>query len=308
MNITSNQGNGITLVDYAGDAAPYSMALVFREFISDNDVFRDAADAVGVPGGEVSAMGSAVNLPIPSNLSESFDFDYSSKDAGAAAMIAGLVGFGLDLFTETPGNKNNNEMGDSIATWAASQVNNLVDQYYSQDYIAAAIRNAAPAFAAAVNIQRMFNPNLVNTFDGVNPRAFTFSWKLYPDSPQEAAQIQNIVKIIRERTHPEEVGGGAILKYPDVVDAIILGKNGARAFPIATAVVTNLAIDYSGSGLPTFMVDGTPTTTTITINLLEMRALTRNKLQEMGAPFSGQVSAGGVSPVAPTILAPGGFL
>ena len=80
-------------------------------------------------------------------------------------------------------------MGTELARFAATRATN---------------RFRSSALPAVSNITKMtVNPNIRTLFNGVNVREFTFQFKLIATSPQEARNIQDIIKLFRTELYPK---------------------------------------------------------------------------------------------------------
>ena len=80
-------------------------------------------------------------------------------------------------------------MGTELARFAATRATN---------------RFRSSALPAVSNITKMtVNPNIRTLFQGVNVREFAFQFKLIATSPQEARNIQDIIKLFRTELYPK---------------------------------------------------------------------------------------------------------
>ena len=147
-------------------------------------------------------------------------------------------------------------------------------------------------------------------------RTFTFTFVMQPESPAEVTTVKEIVRYFKLRMHPgvsdlsftTTTGGdpeitntvtapgsitsSAMLTYPDTFQ-IQLRPNGKRQedgpsstknslFKIKECFLESFNVDYSTSGGPAFFddSDGSPVTTTVSMQFKETELLTRQSLRE----------------------------
>lgn len=265
--------------------APFSISLLFRRF----EAAADISGMLGInptPGGGAGpTIDSAINLPLPNNLTENYEVAYNSEDNTMQKFIAQII-------SEASGSLTSGQSRDQIFEALGASAAKVLRDINPSD---------AGAFAAAyagglgfggrdLGLDYVFNPSMSNVFEGVTPRSFQFTWKVYPQSAEESQMYMDIVNSIKYHILPPEagsVGPFKIVRYPDVVDIDILA-GGVSAFPIQTAVVTDFNVNYGPTGMPTFFVDDKPTHIEFTMNIREAHSLTRDELARMGSTFGGR--------------------
>ena len=220
----------------------------------------------------------SINLPLPSNLSDSYSADYSSENLYFAgdALRKGLTNFAQDGIVKGLGNINPNSGGTATADALKYLTNN-------KGNLAAAIGAFAlqgtggPIGAAAKSaFQVAANPFPVMIFQGTKLKPpFTFDWTLYPESYEEAKTIKTIVGFFRREMLPETYPGNpAILKTPAIFEIVLYPKSPTlRKFK--RCVLTNMIVNYSPNGL-SFVTDGkskddpAPVSTSISLTFQEI--------------------------------------
>ena len=110
-----------------------------------------------------------------------------------------------------------------------------------------------------------------------------------PKSADEAKEIFNIVKFFKKRMHPGTGAGGindvssVTLTYPDefeiqyyVNNKLVDGSDFTKPlFKIHKCFMSEFATDYTTSSLVSFLDDGQPLTTTISMSFKETQLLTK---------------------------------
>ncbi len=103
---------------------------------------------------------------------------------------------------------------------------------------------------------RAQNNFLEATFTGLDFRKFSFSWKFTPKSPQEAKQVQQIIKKFKFHMLPEIKGGdhGRWFTTPAEFDLFYMFRGDENTWinKIHTCVLLNMEVNYAPNGYQTF--------------------------------------------------------
>lgn len=103
---------------------------------------------------------------------------------------------------------------------------------------------------------RAQNNFLEATFTGLDFRKFSFSWKFTPKSPQEAKQVQQIIKKFKFHMLPEIRGGdhGRWFTTPAEFDLFYMFRGDENTWinKIHTCVLLNMEVNYAPNGYQTF--------------------------------------------------------
>ena len=138
---------------------------------------------------------------------------------------------------------------------------------------------------------QILNPHKAVVYQGPGGfRTFSFTFVLVPKSADEAKEIFNIVKFFKKRMHPGTGTGAGInnissvtLTYPDEFEIKYYVNGGlvdgsdptSPLFKIHNCFMESFATDYTTSSLVSFMDDGNPLTTTISMGFKETQLLTK---------------------------------
>jgi hypothetical protein len=238
------------------------------------------------------SAGEVVLYMPPDALKTSYSQSIGDVDLGGAIS---LVGGGDDVniiqrALETGDNLGFGEggAGASAATLGGDNVKAALLQKFQQGLgpLAAGISKATG---------KIINPHKAVVYQGPGGfRTFSYTFVMVPKSPEEAKEIFNIVKFFKRRMHP---GVGALginnvssltLSYPDefhiqyyVNRKEIDGKDFTKPlFKIHNCFMESFAVDYTTSGLVSFMDDNQPLTTTMTMAFKETQLLTKSDIDE----------------------------
>ena len=143
---------------------------------------------------------------------------------------------------------------------------------------------------------QILNPHKAVVYQGPGGfRTFSFTFVLVPKSADEAKEIFNIVKFFKKRMHPGTGAGKGInslssvtLTYPDefeikyyVNKKEVDGSDFTKPlFKIHNCFMESFDVDYTTSSLVSFMDDGNPLTTTISMGFKETQLLTKRDIDE----------------------------
>jgi hypothetical protein len=128
------------------------------------------------------------------------------------------------------------------------------------------------------------NPRETLAFEGVNMKAHSFSWELYPSNRADSDAIRNIVRTLKVNALPTATDLGnpegfgiakAFLEYPSTVDVYLLGVNQDH-FPLyKTAMVNDFTIDY-GLSETAMLKGGKPAAVSLSMSITELGIHTAN--------------------------------
>ena len=224
----------------------------------------------------------SINLPLPTNLSDSYSADYNSENL---FFVGNALKQGLTEFSSGPGgivggfeNLNMNSAGKKGAEALNYLANNKGNIAAAAGVMALGGMGGPMGAAAKAAFQVTANPFPVMIFQGTRFKPpFTFDWTLYPESREEALIIRTIVGFFRREMLPETYPGNpAILKTPSVFEIKLTPELPLRTFK--RCVLTNMNVSYAPAG-GSFQSDpktgansndATPTATSISLTFQEI--------------------------------------
>lgn len=125
------------------------------------------------------------------------------------------------------------------------------------------------------------NPKKEQIFKGVKYREFDFNYKFFPRTPQEAANVRNIIQSFKLHMHPEFKDKYNFLYiYPSEFDIYYYkdGKENTNLHRHTSVVLTDLAVSYAPQGIYTTFDDGMPTQINIQLSFKELALLTKDQI------------------------------
>jgi len=136
--------------------------------------------------------------------------------------------------------------------------------------------NSGVAGAISSTTGIALNPNKRAILAGPEIRTFRFTFKMIPDSHEEAEEVKRIVRFFREEMYPEsqrEAGIQAAFRYPSIFDIQMKYRNKDVATHIKPSYLTDVAVRYNSSSMA-FHSDGNFQETDIGLTFTETVALT----------------------------------
>ena len=244
----------------------------------------------------ISMMKESIVLPMPPSIVDKYGMEYNTNDLGTTGAIGAsaadmAIGLMRDPSAAQQGDFGEDEIetmtNDAITfgTAAIAQLNPFKDQ------LNAPLEQALGGIA---------NPHTAILFQSMKLKEFEFTWKLYPQSKKEQNDLNNIIHLIKTRSHPSFhyskvakedgstgfVGNNAFLKYPHEVDLYYLGGSGMHKFK--RAVINNLSINYTPEGGLNFnAATGAPSFIEITIGFTETQIWTAEDFGAAPEPIPG---------------------
>jgi len=131
--------------------------------------------------------------------------------------------------------------------------------------------------ALAIKEGKTRNNRTEMKFEGIDRRAFQFSFRLMPKSAEEAKRIEHIVTMFRLHSMPQFDAGdlGRTLIAPSTFD--IEYHPSEHLHKIGTCVLEAVDVKFGGER-PQFFSDGQPVETELTLQFKELEIVTKEKI------------------------------
>lgn len=233
-------------------------------------------------------------LPVPEGLSDLNRANWAGSElnslAGAAINEITKVGKTLnlqDLQTDLGGTLT--KAGKTLAGAASNALAGLDDK--TRATVAGAfVGSAVNLFGSNVSLNDLtsrtegviLNPNLELLFKGVDLRNFTFTFDFTPRSRAESLQVKSIINTFKRRMAPKTSISGAssgskgiFIQSPDVFNLEFRrgGQKHPFLFSMKTCALTNIQVDYAGTGAYTTYEDSTPVKMRMSLTFRELNPI-----------------------------------
>lgn len=123
------------------------------------------------------------------------------------------------------------------------------------------------------------NPNRRSTLRGIGVRQFRFTFKMIPESPEEAREVKQIVQFFREEMYPDTSDDAlqAALRFPSKFQIRMEYDGKKVATNILPCFLANVDVVYNSTGM-SFHTDGEFQETDLSLSFVEERALTKRDI------------------------------
>ena len=154
---------------------------------------------------------------------------------------------------------------------------------------------------------RASNPQMEQILDNIPLRSWDFTFDFWPKSAKEALEVRNIINTFRESMLPDtfsdkvtkvveamETGNmptdpskiqtnASYFNYPNVFQIYFSGPIADKVDGFLPAVCTNAQVDYTGGQKFSTFEDGMPVHVQLTLNFLEIKAMSLGNYQKISA-------------------------
>ena len=219
-------------------------------------------------------------LPIPGNIQDNNGAQWGENklnDFAAAAL--GIVGSVVesDNLKDIPGNVTK-KMNELQSGGGGSDVANYAKMVAATTAVNALGANVTIGGLLSRASGQVINQNLEMVFGGVTIRSFNFGWDLVPRSREEAYVVKSIIKNLKIHSAAKlDNDGMGFLNAPDIFR--IGYYKGGKPHPFLnrfkTCALTDMSVNYTGSGTYATYDDGTPVHMKLDISFKELNPIYR---------------------------------
>lgn len=212
----------------------------------------------------------SVMLPIPSNLSDSFNVRVNQAELGLKGSAAARTG-------STTTASDFSGFGSAVGTALGAAIGEFIEA--ANDTSAAAVLALQTLTAEderrgfEVGFGKAANPHLALSFDGVDLKQHQFQWQLAPRNANESEMLMKIINKFKKNCLPKfaSIGSGRnMFEYPNVVDTFFVGTEPGYLYYFKRCLVSTFEVNYAGAGSPAFLEGGRPAAVNISMSMNEM--------------------------------------
>ena len=138
------------------------------------------------------------------------------------------------------------------------------------------------------------NPKKEQIFKNMDFRTFQYDYQFFPRSPEESANIRNIINTFRYHMHPEfKDDDGFLYIYPGEFEIYYYMGDSENPFvhKHTSAVLKEVNVNYTPQGQFTSFDNGAPTQINMTLSFQELSILTKRHLAAFGETPPNEVSS-----------------
>jgi len=139
------------------------------------------------------------------------------------------------------------------------------------------INKAVGRIAAALSVPRVLaNPGYFQNYTGSEPRTFSFSFKMIPNSRVEADTIIKVITMLKKYSSPS-LTAGSIMLAPNFFHFWFSNETLQQLTGIRPCIISDVQTNYAGSGILETTMDGMPKQIDMAITIKELRTITEDK-------------------------------
>jgi len=234
---------------------------------------------------------STIQLPIPANIGDTNQVNWGDDSLNPLAAL-GVEKAG-EIFKSKDYGKGIVDAFNSagitlskVATQGGGQ--NLVTNYFTSKLVNSVANGSVKPTALLSRAEgSVLNPNLELLFGGVNLRSFTFDFDFAPRNLEESNVVKQIIRIFKQSMAPKTGsntdGAGLFIQAPNVF--LLKYKTGSRDHPYLNkfkpCALTNMGMNYTGSGSYTTYADKTPVHMKLNLNFTELNPIYNEDYKEI---------------------------
>lgn len=222
--------------------------------IDKNGSFKATKGQVTEAGGGYAVLGTC-RMMLPQNMETQFTANYEETE------MSQILRNGLEngFFSE-----------DTLSAIMSSAVDNTIQS--AGDFTGMAGTEAAAALARG----KVRNNHLEVMFRGMGFRQFQFNFKFFPKNPGETDRIRSIIQFLKVNMHPEfESGSDKVYFLPPPVFSIRVNNGNGFYGGYKESALIDMSVNYTGGGMATSFVDGSPTEIDLSLTFKELEYNTR---------------------------------
>tara|TARA_B100000287_G_scaffold414589_1_gene447313 strand:- start:4800 stop:5714 length:915 start_codon:yes stop_codon:yes gene_type:complete len=219
-------------------------------------------------------------LPIPQNIQDNNGAQWGENklnDFSAAAL--GIVGGAINADSiEEVGTSVTDNFKKLKEGGGGSDVANYAKMVAATTAVNALGANVTIGGLLSRASGQVINQNLEMVFSGVTIRSFNFGWDLVPRSREEAYVVKSIIKSLKIHTAAKlDNEGMGFLNAPDIFRIGYFKGGTQHPFlnRFKTCALTNMSVNYTGSGTYATYDDGTPVHMKLDLSFKELNPIYR---------------------------------
>lgn len=233
-----------------------------------NNTIRSLNTSKGNYNKKEDVLGSIL-LPIPQNISSTNSTGWGEDS------INPFAAYGLGLASDVINSKNlfkggidalTQLFGDAGSLVQSGDAQQLSNAFFASKAVNILGGNTSFEGVLARSTGQILNPNTELLFNGVKLRSFNFSFNLAPRNGDEAEMVKNIIRTLKISMSPSTTvenrnQTGIFLQSPNVFRLKYMTGRSEHKFlnKFIVAALTNVQVNYTGSGTYMTYDDGSKT-------------------------------------------------
>jgi len=224
---------------------------------------------ITVPRPPRKTLDSTIQIQMPPTIEVSHKINYADTEIGL--LVAGLLAAGQSFSDDIDADKARKAIANSVGDEIKNAITGLAE----------GIGITGARAANQISSGKVINNRTELKFEGIDRRAFAFTFRMLPKSSEEAQIIKEIVTLFRYHAMPNfPIGGslgGRTMEVPSTFD--ISYVPGRHLHRIDECALESVQVKYGGERTQ-FFVDDQPVETELTLQFRELGIITKEKIAE----------------------------
>ena len=257
----------------------FSLSSVNSDTLKNPKITFDLPEASSLPKNILKT----IYLPIPSGISDSNSTSWGEENLNPIEATGAAAG--VTAIQNGISQKSITDVVNNVTATADALLNNPQTQKAIQYYFAGQAASQLPGanITGAGLLTRatgqVINNNQELLFQGPSLRSFNFNFDFSPRNQKEATEVKDIIRIFKQSMAAKKGGPksvqGLFINSPDLFE--LRYKSGQNDHPFLnqfkTCALTNVTVNYTGSGAYATYPDGTPVHITMALSFQELNPI-----------------------------------
>jgi hypothetical protein len=246
-------------------------------------------EIAGTTTREQKRLNSAIALHMPNGLSIRYTANWETEDMATAEMASQLGESGMAAM-KSLSEVNTSTMIDSMQKSTndpSGSIKKIVNSAVGAGAVNQAMANVPGGAYMSARTGLAPNPRKEMVFKGVDFRTFSFEYKFFPRSDDEAKNVERIINTFKFHMHPEFKDKDSYLYvYPSEFDiSYYTSVNGIQGINThvhkhTSCVLIEMSVSYGSQGNFTVFANGMPTEINITLTFKELMVPTKETIKD----------------------------
>lgn len=239
----------------------YYMKLSVQQY---QRVTSDMATVAGNPH-------TIIKLPLPTNLIDAIKLAYTDMSLGMfGGPMLDSISKGVNAYRGSSGSTMS-RLGAGARETVTDMKKLLQDENIVYAIGRRLMSNSTLGQAVDLVAGNTPNPHMAVSFQGVNLKKHTYTWRMSPTSEDESLMVRSIVRNLQAASLPNKSGAGLLLQFPDIVTVEI---DPPELMMYRPCMIDSVIVNYTPNGMPAFFAgnksSGHPVEIEISVTLREL--------------------------------------
>jgi len=232
---------------------------------------------------------TSIALYMPPSLQAKYSTKYQDKDFSEMSVLATVGKNVIETVGQVIGGGGPSEGSAKAADAAMQIVGQQAVKVFDKFVVGMIGGEGGAGLQDVINASNRAvpNPQVLQLFQGVDRRTFSFTYEFVPVSEKEALKVYEIIRLFKKYSHPRRAIEGRYLEFPAEFRITFMhGTEENLYIPrIARCVLTGVDLEYGTETFATFQKTNgrngsPPIKTKMTLNFSEVEILTQERIDQ----------------------------